>query len=86
MIRRITNFGSYETERGVKVPRWRRVSWAALRIALLALAVSLAGLFLFPSGPAHAGRPCETHEPTTHKLDLKTPLEGLAIVLKLETQ
>ena len=86
MIRRITNFGSYETERGAKVPRWRRVSWAALRIALLALAVSLAGLFVFPSGPAHAGPPCKTHEPTTHKPDLKTSLEGLAIVLKLETQ
>ena len=68
MIRRITNFGSYEADRAAKVPRWQRVLWAALRIVLLALAVSLAGLFLFPSKPAHAGRSCETHKPTAESI------------------
>ena len=64
MIRRVTNFGSYEPDGVAKVARWRRVLWSALRIALLALAVSLAGLFLFPAKPAHAGRSCETRKPT----------------------
>jgi hypothetical protein len=64
VIRRTTNFGPYEAERIARIPRWRRVLWAALRIALLALAVTLAGLFLFPTTPAHAGRSCEPHKPT----------------------
>ncbi|MBC7393399.1 MAG: hypothetical protein H7340_08685 [Variovorax sp.] len=63
MIRRITNFASYEADRAAKVPRWQRVLWAALRIVLLALAVSLAGLFLFPTKPAHAE--VQSHELTT---------------------
>jgi len=40
-----------------------RLTWAALRIVLLALAVSLAGLFLFPTKPAHAE--VQNHELTT---------------------
>ena len=74
MIRRITNFASYEAERAAKVPHWQRVLWAALRVVLLALAVSLAALFLFPTKTAHA-------EVQSHKLTTLTfgPITSLTL-------
>ena len=69
-----THFGHYdEIGRQRETPRWQwRVS-VALRAALLAAAVVLAGLFLFPS-KAHAGRSCEQARPTAQQVQ-----QGLAL-------
>jgi len=63
-----THFGHYdEIGRQRETPRWQwRVS-VALRAALLAAAVVLAGLLLFPS-KAHAGRSCEQARPTAQQV------------------
>ena len=63
-----THFGHYDDiGRQRETPRWQwRVS-VALRAALLAAAVVLAGLFLFPS-KAHAGRSCEQARPTAQQV------------------
>ena len=78
MIRRTTNFGAYEAERIARLPRWRRLASTALRIALLGVAVALAGLFLFPSKAAHAGRSCDVRKPTTESSAKGLPHAGLA--------
>jgi hypothetical protein len=58
-VRRIpTNFGSYETEYRSRVSRARRGLRAVMHLLAAAVAVVLAGLFLFPLN-AHAGRSCE---------------------------
>ena len=53
-----TNFGNYETEYRSRVPHVRRWLRSVLHVLAAALAVTLAGLFLFPLN-AHAGRSCE---------------------------
>jgi len=62
MSRIPTNFGPYEREYRTRVSRSRRLLGAAVQGVLTALAVVLAGLFLFPLH-AHAGRSCEPHRP-----------------------
>ncbi|MDR6535802.1 hypothetical protein J2739_001572 [Variovorax soli] len=57
-----TNFGNYETEYRSRVPHVRRWLRSVLHVLAAALAVTLAGLFLFPLN-AHAGRSCEEHRP-----------------------
>ena len=58
-----TNFGSYDVEEALRMPRWKRAFREVAKIALVATAVVLAGLFLFPI-QAHAGRSCEAVKPT----------------------
>ena len=63
-----TNFGHYDDiGRRTETPRWQWRVRVALRVALLAAAVVLAGLFLFPS-EAHAGRSCEQARPTAQQV------------------
>lgn len=63
-----THFGRYDDfGREVAAPRWPWRVRAALRIALLAATVVLAGLFLFPT-ESHAGRSCEQARPTVRQV------------------
>ena len=63
-----TNFGDYDDfGRQTATSSWRWRLRVALRIALLAAAVVLAGLFLFPA-EAHAGRSCELARPTARQV------------------
>jgi hypothetical protein len=55
-----TNFGSYEMEYRSQVSQARRGLRAVMHLIAAAVAVVLAGLFLFPL-KAHAGRSCEDH-------------------------
>jgi len=69
-----TPFGEYdEVERQTTKPRWRWRMRAALRIALLAAAVVLAGLLLFPT-ESHAGRSCEPARLTARQVQ-----QGMAL-------
>ena len=69
-----TPFGEYdEVERQTTEPRWRWRMRAALRIALLAAAVVLAGLLLFPT-ESHAGRSCEPARLTARQVQ-----QGMAL-------
>jgi hypothetical protein len=52
MKRTPTNFGPYESEYRQRVTWGRRWLLILLQLALVALGVVLAGLFLFPMGPA----------------------------------
>lgn len=58
-----TNFGAYDDEEALRLPRWQRAFRGLAQTALMVAAVVLAGLFLFPIA-AHAGRSCEVVKPT----------------------
>ncbi len=58
-----THFGSCDEEDALRMPRWKRALRELAQIALVATAVVLAGVFLFPI-QAHAGRSCEVVKPT----------------------
>jgi hypothetical protein len=62
MRRSSTNFGTYEIEYRARVSRPRRMLRAVLQLLGAAMAVVLAGVFLFPLN-AHAGRSCEQQRP-----------------------
>jgi hypothetical protein len=62
MKRTPTNFGAYDDEHPAPAPRRRRLLRGIVQALLTALAVTLAGLFLFPMH-AHAGRSCEQARP-----------------------
>ena len=63
-----TNFGEYDDfGRDAAGSRWLWRLRVALRAALLAAAVVLAGLFLFPTD-SHAGRSCEQARPTAQQV------------------
>ena len=63
MKRITTHFGSYEIEDRSLSSRARHWIWSVLKLLAAALAVVLAGLFLFPL-TVHAGRSCEEHRPS----------------------
>lgn len=63
MTRIPTNFGPYEREYQARFSRVRRMLESAVQLILTALAVIVAGVFLFPLS-AHAGRSCEQAKPS----------------------
>ena len=80
-MRRIpTNFGDYDAEYRRRVPRMRRWLRAVLQMLAAALAVVLAGLFLFPIN-AHAGRSCEER-----RADPATLAQGLTLAQRTAEQ
>ena len=80
MRRLPTNFGDYEAEYRRRVPRMRRWLRAVLQMVAAALAVVLAGLFLFPIN-AHAGRSCEERKP-----DPASIIQGLSLAQRTAEQ
>ena len=71
MSRTPTNFGPYEHEYKARVPRRRRLIKLALQLAVVAVAVTLAGLFLFPmTKPQGVG---VEREPTAPGTSAETP-------------
>jgi hypothetical protein len=80
-VKRIpTNFGNYEIEYRSRVPRVGRGLRSMMHLIAAALAVVLAGLFLFPLN-AHAGRSCEEHRPNA-----ATIIKGLELAQRTAQQ
>lgn len=71
MSRTPTNFGPYEHEYKARVPRRSRLLKLALQLALVAVAVTLAGLFLFPMSKPQGGG--VEREPTVPETSAETP-------------